>query len=150
MSRVMLYFTLCFFLAASSFISTLNATGKFYMHFWLPPCWLFFWKRLMHKNCSIYSHTNKCSKKADNKGIWEMWHATSSSAEDFHLPLCQPISHMVSLEKEGCPTCHLVETSICSGHCITKVPVMVQAGVSELGHRVDWGGGGEGCLNKWH
>ncbi|XP_011601356.1 lutropin subunit beta isoform X1 [Takifugu rubripes] len=67
MSRVML----CFFLAASSFISTLNAT-----------------------------------------------------AEDFHLPLCQPINHMVSLEKEGCPTCHLVETSICSGHCITKDPVI--------------------------
>lgn len=43
------------------------------------------------------------------------------SAEDLHLPLCQPVNHMVSLEKEGCPTCHLVETSICSGHCVTKV-----------------------------
>uniref|UniRef100_H3CWW6 Luteinizing hormone subunit beta n=1 Tax=Tetraodon nigroviridis TaxID=99883 RepID=H3CWW6_TETNG len=46
-------------------------------------------------------------------------HAT---AED--LPLCQPVNQMVSLEKEGCPTCHLVETSICSGHCVTKDPVI--------------------------
>lgn len=63
----------------------------------------------------------------------------SSTAEDFHLPLCQPVNHMVSLEKEGCPTCHLVETSICSGHCVTKVLLMVQPGGSEWGYRVGWG-----------
>lgn len=39
----------------------------------------------------------------------------------FQLPPCQLINQTVSLEKEGCPSCHPVETTICSGHCITKV-----------------------------
>uniref|UniRef100_A0A672H2T3 Gonadotropin subunit beta-2 n=1 Tax=Salarias fasciatus TaxID=181472 RepID=A0A672H2T3_SALFA len=48
-------------------------------------------------------------------------HLPSSGA--FQLPSCQPIKHMVSLEKRGCPRCHSVETTICSGHCPTKDPV---------------------------
>lgn len=64
---------------------------------------------------------------ADKKNAYEKSDARHlPSAEDFHLPLCQPVNHMVSLEKEGCPTCHLVETSICSGHCVTKVLWMAQ------------------------
>ncbi|GLD69682.1 gonadotropin subunit beta-2 [Lates japonicus] len=42
----------------------------------------------------------------------------------FQLPPCQLINQTVSLEKEGCPKCHPVETTICSGHCITKDPVI--------------------------
>ncbi|KAM9847985.1 lutropin subunit beta [Aulostomus maculatus] len=42
----------------------------------------------------------------------------------FQLPLCQLINQTVSLEKEGCPRCHAVETTTCSGHCITKDPVV--------------------------
>ncbi|XP_029621040.1 gonadotropin subunit beta-2 [Salmo trutta] len=36
---------------------------------------------------------------------------------------CQPINQTVSLEKEGCPTCLVIQTPICSGHCVTKEPV---------------------------
>uniref|UniRef100_A0A8C6V0C5 Gonadotropin subunit beta-2 n=1 Tax=Neogobius melanostomus TaxID=47308 RepID=A0A8C6V0C5_9GOBI len=42
----------------------------------------------------------------------------------FHLPRCQLVNQTVSLEKEGCPRCHTVETTICSGHCPTKDPVL--------------------------
>ncbi|XP_029137404.1 lutropin subunit beta [Labrus bergylta] len=45
-------------------------------------------------------------------------------AAAFQLPFCQLINQTVSLEKEGCPKCHPVETTICSGHCITKDPVI--------------------------
>nr|AJP70566.1 luteinizing hormone [Amphiprion sebae] len=45
-------------------------------------------------------------------------------AAAFQLPLCQLINQTVSLEKEGCPRCHPVETTICSGHCVTKDPVI--------------------------
>uniref|UniRef100_A0A8C8J173 Glycoprotein hormone subunit beta domain-containing protein n=1 Tax=Oncorhynchus tshawytscha TaxID=74940 RepID=A0A8C8J173_ONCTS len=34
---------------------------------------------------------------------------------------CQPINQTVSLEKEGCPTCLVIQTPICPGHCVTKV-----------------------------
>ncbi|XP_005935505.1 lutropin subunit beta [Simochromis diagramma] len=47
-----------------------------------------------------------------------------SPAAAFQLPPCQLINQTVSLEKEGCPSCHPVETTICSGHCITKDPVI--------------------------
>uniref|UniRef100_A0A3Q4GYZ4 Glycoprotein hormone subunit beta domain-containing protein n=1 Tax=Neolamprologus brichardi TaxID=32507 RepID=A0A3Q4GYZ4_NEOBR len=46
---------------------------------------------------------------------------TSRIPTAFQLPSCQLINQTVSLEKEGCPSCHPVETTICSGHCITKV-----------------------------
>ncbi|XP_063731520.1 lutropin subunit beta [Eleginops maclovinus] len=42
----------------------------------------------------------------------------------FQLPLCQLVNQTVSLEKDGCPKCHQVETTICSGHCPTKDPVI--------------------------
>uniref|UniRef100_A0A3B4ARF0 Gonadotropin subunit beta-2 n=1 Tax=Periophthalmus magnuspinnatus TaxID=409849 RepID=A0A3B4ARF0_9GOBI len=42
----------------------------------------------------------------------------------FHLPRCQLVNQTVSLEKEGCPRCHTVETTICRGHCPTKDPVV--------------------------
>ncbi|KAL6102161.1 cgb1 [Pungitius sinensis] len=45
-------------------------------------------------------------------------------AAAFQLPSCQLINQTVSLEKEGCPKCHPVETTICGGHCLTKDPVM--------------------------
>ncbi|XP_058508341.1 lutropin subunit beta [Solea solea] len=40
------------------------------------------------------------------------------------LSPCQLVNQTVSLEKDGCPTCHPVETTICSGHCNTKDPVI--------------------------
>ncbi|XP_034041341.1 lutropin subunit beta [Thalassophryne amazonica] len=42
------------------------------------------------------------------------------AATAFHLPPCQLINQTVSVEKEGCPKCHPVQTTICSGYCITK------------------------------
>ncbi|NP_001281133.1 luteinizing hormone subunit beta precursor [Cynoglossus semilaevis] len=48
------------------------------------------------------------------------WLLTPAAA--FMLPGCQLINQTVSLEKEGCPICHSVETTICSGHCRTKEP----------------------------
>uniref|UniRef100_A0A3B4ART5 Gonadotropin subunit beta-2 n=2 Tax=Periophthalmus magnuspinnatus TaxID=409849 RepID=A0A3B4ART5_9GOBI len=51
--------------------------------------------------------------------IWSM-----PPAEGFHLPRCQLVNQTVSLEKEGCPRCHTVETTICRGHCPTKDPVV--------------------------
>lgn len=64
--------------------------------------------------------------------VWEntkshiLWHICTKlkhlpSSAAFQLPPCQLINQTVSLEKEGCPKCHPVETTICSGHCITKV-----------------------------
>ncbi|KAM6956257.1 lutropin subunit beta [Aplochiton taeniatus] len=40
-----------------------------------------------------------------------------------YLQPCRPINQTVSVEKEGCPTCLVFETAICSGHCFTKDPV---------------------------
>ncbi|XP_072246618.1 gonadotropin subunit beta-2-like [Leuresthes tenuis] len=51
--------------------------------------------------------------------IWPL-----APAVAFQLPLCQLINQTVSLEKDGCARCHPVETTICSGHCITKYPIM--------------------------
>ncbi|XP_068424060.1 lutropin subunit beta [Clinocottus analis] len=50
--------------------------------------------------------------------IWPL----APAAEAFQLPSCQPVNQTVSLEKEGCPSCHLVEATICSGHCNNKDP----------------------------
>uniref|UniRef100_A0A3Q3W9F8 Gonadotropin subunit beta-2 n=1 Tax=Mola mola TaxID=94237 RepID=A0A3Q3W9F8_MOLML len=52
--------------------------------------------------------------------IWPLAHA----AEAFLRPPCQLINQTVSLEKEGCSKCHPVKTTICSGHCITKDPII--------------------------
>ncbi|XP_063047968.1 lutropin subunit beta [Engraulis encrasicolus] len=41
--------------------------------------------------------------------------------EDF-LP-CKPINETVAVEKQGCPRCLLVQTTICGGYCMTKDPV---------------------------
>nr|UWK01937.1 luteinizing hormone [Parapristipoma trilineatum] len=54
-----------------------------------------------------------------SSSIWPL-----APAAAFQLPPCQLINQTVSLEKEGCPKCHPVETTICSGHCITKDPVI--------------------------
>ncbi|KAK0145172.1 Gonadotropin subunit beta-2 [Merluccius polli] len=43
----------------------------------------------------------------------------------YQLPGCQLVNQTVSMEKKGCPRCHPVETTICSGHCITMDPVMM-------------------------
>ncbi|XP_056117872.1 lutropin subunit beta [Rhinichthys klamathensis goyatoka] len=44
-------------------------------------------------------------------------------ARSSFLPPCEPINETVSVEKEGCPKCLVFQTSICSGHCLTKEPV---------------------------
>nr|AFN02625.1 luteinizing hormone beta subunit [Lateolabrax japonicus] len=54
-----------------------------------------------------------------SSSIWPL-----APAAAFQLPPCQLINQTVSLEKEGCPKCHPVETTICSGHCMTKDPVI--------------------------
>ncbi|KAM9727884.1 lutropin subunit beta [Menidia menidia] len=51
-----------------------------------------------------------------------IWSRTPAAS--FQLPLCELVNQTVSLEKDGCSGCHPVETTICSGHCITKDPVM--------------------------
>ncbi|XP_071753519.1 lutropin subunit beta [Centroberyx gerrardi] len=51
--------------------------------------------------------------------IWPM-----APVGSYQLQPCQLINQTVSVEKEGCPRCHPVETTICSGHCITKDPVI--------------------------
>ncbi|KAM3606078.1 uncharacterized protein V6R79_010357 [Siganus canaliculatus] len=61
-----------------------------------------------------------------SSSFWPLASAAGSfpSGPAFQLPSCQLINQTVSLEKEGCPTCHSVETTICSGHCVTKDPVI--------------------------
>ncbi|XP_076025482.1 lutropin subunit beta [Genypterus blacodes] len=49
----------------------------------------------------------------------------SAAAAAFQRPHCHLINQTVSLEKDGCPTCHPMQTTTCSGHCITKDPVIV-------------------------
>ncbi|XP_067277487.1 lutropin subunit beta [Pseudorasbora parva] len=44
-------------------------------------------------------------------------------AESSFLPPCEPVNETVAVEKEGCPKCLVFQTTICSGHCITKEPV---------------------------
>ncbi|XP_017287323.1 lutropin subunit beta [Kryptolebias marmoratus] len=51
-----------------------------------------------------------------------IWILTPAVA--YQLPLCQLVNQTISLEKEGCFECHPVETTICSGHCFTKYPIM--------------------------
>ncbi|XP_030628318.1 lutropin subunit beta [Chanos chanos] len=49
-------------------------------------------------------------------------HLLSSGAVSALQP-CEPVNETVSVEKEGCPKCLVFQTSICSGHCLTKEPV---------------------------
>ncbi|XP_061693748.1 gonadotropin subunit beta-2-like [Syngnathoides biaculeatus] len=51
-------------------------------------------------------------------GVWWMNPAVSNM-----LPRCHLTQQNVSLEKEGCLSCHLVETTICSGFCATEYPI---------------------------
>ncbi|XP_048864194.1 lutropin subunit beta [Brienomyrus brachyistius] len=46
-----------------------------------------------------------------------------NTARVFSLQPCEPVNETVSVEKEGCPRCLVIQTSICSGHCLTKEPV---------------------------
>ncbi|XP_057704624.1 gonadotropin subunit beta-2-like [Corythoichthys intestinalis] len=39
------------------------------------------------------------------------------------LPGCHLTKQKVRLEKEGCFSCHLVETTICTGYCATNYPI---------------------------
>ncbi|KAK6466621.1 gonadotropin subunit beta-like [Huso huso] len=43
------------------------------------------------------------------------------------LRLCEPVNETISAEKEECPKCLLIQTSICSGSCPTKDPVFKSA-----------------------
>ncbi|KAK2824597.1 hypothetical protein Q5P01_021772 [Channa striata] len=61
----------------------------------------------------------QCLLLGASSSMWPL-----APAEAFQLPPCHLINQTVSLEKEGCPKCHPVETTICSGHCITKDPVI--------------------------
>ncbi|XP_065114099.1 lutropin subunit beta [Paramisgurnus dabryanus] len=45
------------------------------------------------------------------------------SAQSSFLPSCEPVNETVAVEKEGCPKCLVFQTTICSGHCLTKEPV---------------------------
>uniref|UniRef100_A0AAR2KLZ1 Glycoprotein hormone subunit beta domain-containing protein n=2 Tax=Pygocentrus nattereri TaxID=42514 RepID=A0AAR2KLZ1_PYGNA len=49
--------------------------------------------------------------------------AVLSPAQSYLLQPCEPINETVSVEKEGCPKCLVFQTTICSGHCLTKEPV---------------------------
>ncbi|XP_061646769.1 gonadotropin subunit beta-2-like [Phyllopteryx taeniolatus] len=51
-------------------------------------------------------------------GVWWMNPAASNM-----LPSCHLTHQNMSLEKEGCLSCHLVETTICSGYCATEYPI---------------------------
>ncbi len=42
-------------------------------------------------------------------------------AQSSFLPPCEPVNETVAVEKEGCPKCLVFQTTICSGHCMTKV-----------------------------
>lgn len=42
-------------------------------------------------------------------------------AQRSFLPHCEPVNETVAVEKEGCPKCLVFQTTICSGHCLTKV-----------------------------
>nr|AEB33873.1 gonadotropin II beta subunit [Schizothorax prenanti] len=44
-------------------------------------------------------------------------------AQRSFLPHCEPVNETVAVEKEGCPKCLVFQTTICSGHCLTKEPV---------------------------
>ncbi|KAG9275034.1 lutropin subunit beta [Astyanax mexicanus] len=44
-------------------------------------------------------------------------------AQSYLLQPCEPVNETVSVEKEGCPKCLVFQTTICSGHCLTKEPV---------------------------
>ncbi|KAJ8360254.1 hypothetical protein SKAU_G00167790 [Synaphobranchus kaupii] len=48
-------------------------------------------------------------------------HLLGSTGGSFLQP-CEPINETISVEKDGCPKCLVFQTSICSGHCITKDP----------------------------
>ncbi|CAL8360723.1 unnamed protein product [Boreogadus saida] len=54
----------------------------------------------------------------------------------YQLPLCQLVNQTVSVEKKGCPGCHPVETTICSGHCITMDPSRVPPRLSKVVQKV--------------
>ncbi|XP_053545929.1 lutropin subunit beta-like [Bombina bombina] len=41
--------------------------------------------------------------------------------------LCHPTNATISAEKEGCPSCMTLTTSICSGYCQTREPVYKSA-----------------------
>ncbi|XP_016342047.1 gonadotropin subunit beta-2 [Sinocyclocheilus anshuiensis] len=45
------------------------------------------------------------------------------AAKRSFLPPCEPVNETVAVEKEGCPKCLVFQTTICSGHCLTKEPV---------------------------
>ncbi|KAK1791065.1 hypothetical protein P4O66_002107 [Electrophorus voltai] len=49
--------------------------------------------------------------------------ALFSPAKSYLLEPCELVNETVSVEKEGCPKCLVFQTTICSGHCLTKEPV---------------------------
>ncbi|XP_047458241.1 gonadotropin subunit beta-2-like [Mugil cephalus] len=54
-----------------------------------------------------------------------IWAFSPAAPTPFQLSSCQLINQTVFLEKKGCPRCHPVETTICSGLCPTKDPVKI-------------------------
>ncbi|XP_077585146.1 gonadotropin subunit beta-2-like isoform X2 [Stigmatopora nigra] len=51
-------------------------------------------------------------------GVWWLDLAATTM-----LPGCHLTKQNVRLEKEGCFSCHLVETTICTGYCATNYPI---------------------------
>lgn len=64
-------------------------------------------------------------------------------------PLCRPINATLAAEKEACPVCITVNTTICAGYCPTMVSCPgsgAVAATSGPGHRGS-GGGRAVCLS---
>ncbi|TRY69622.1 hypothetical protein DNTS_032741 [Danionella cerebrum] len=47
-----------------------------------------------------------------------------AAAESSVFPPCEPVNETVAVEKEGCPKCLVFQTSICSGHCYNRDPLL--------------------------
>ncbi|XP_061765940.1 lutropin subunit beta [Nerophis ophidion] len=59
--------------------------------------------------------------------FWWIGAPDASCLEITSFPLCQPVVKKLSLEKDGCKSCHIVETTICEGYCVTKYPISMDS-----------------------
>ncbi|XP_056326361.1 lutropin subunit beta isoform X1 [Danio aesculapii] len=48
---------------------------------------------------------------------------SAAQSSELRVPRCELVNETVSVEKEGCPKCLVFQTTICSGHCVTRDPV---------------------------
>ncbi|XP_054655422.1 gonadotropin subunit beta-2-like [Dunckerocampus dactyliophorus] len=61
--------------------------------------------------------------------IYAFWwiNIPEASCATVFFPSCHPVIQKVSLEKDGCLSCHIVEAAICEGYCFNKDPVYMDA-----------------------